>query len=218
MPRRTILNNSASINDQPENDKSNTVATIPTVQKKRRRKWEKENPTTSFRVPPDIANRVIDTEHGLRNVLVNIANHEVVLLDEVTLFFTEYGLTCFERGDLGFEGRPDASTNRRKMKLTGWKESSGWPVELSMKPRKKDQGKEIKLEGKIYTLAYRWGEKAEELRKRLEAIADQYCLPVGEVLVRILEHSVESYKAGRMTLEKDQPAITNQVKKWKELE
>ena len=87
-----------------------------------------------------------------------------------------------------------------------------------MKPRKKDQGKEIKLEGKIHTLAYRWGEKAEELQNRLDAIADQYCLPVGEVLVRILEHSVESYKAGRMTLEKDQPAITNQVKKWKELE
>ena len=86
-----------------------------------------------------------------------------------------------------------------------------------MKPRKKDQEKRIKLEGKIHTLAYRWGEKAEELRNRLDAIADQYCLPVGEVLVRILEHSVDSYITGRMTLEKDQPAITNQVKKWKEL-
>jgi len=32
-----------------------------------------------------------------------------------------------------------------------------------------------------------------------------------------LEHSVDSYITGRMTLEKDQPAITNQVKKWKEL-
>ena len=61
---------------------------------------------------------------------------------------------------------PDASTNRRKMKLTGWKESSGWPIELSMKvSRKKTQEKEIKHERKIYTLAYRWGEKAEAYRQ-----------------------------------------------------
>jgi hypothetical protein len=145
-----------------------------------------------------------------------IANHEVVLLDEVTLAFTEYGLTCFERGDLQFEGRPDASTNRRKMKLVGWKEKAGWPVELSTKPQKKEQSQTSKVEGKIYTLAYRWREKAEELHTRLDAIAEQYCLPVGEVLVRILEHSVARYMAGKMVLEKHQPAITNQVKNWKE--
>jgi len=180
MSRRTVLNNSASINDQPENDNSNTVATIPTVQKKRRRKWEKENPTISFRVPPDIANRVINTEHGLRKILVHIANHEVVLLDEVTLFFTEYGLTCFERGNLVFEGRPDASTNRRKMKLTGWKESSGWPVELSMKPRKKDQGKEIKLEGKIYTLAYRWGKRLKNCENEWKRLPINIACPLAK--------------------------------------
>lgn len=212
MSRRTVLNNADLTHDH-----SNTVATIPAVRTRRHRKWEKKNPTTSFRIPPDIAERVVDQEHGLRNVLVNIANHEVVLLDEVTLIFTEYGLTCFERGDLQFEGRPDASTNRRKMKLTGWKESSNWPIELSMKvSRKKIQEKEIKHERKIYTLAYRWGEKAEELHNRLDRIAEGYCLPVGEVLVRILEHSVDSYMTGRMTLEKDQPAIINQVKNWKE--
>jgi hypothetical protein len=159
---------------------------------------------------------VIAPENGLRSVLNIIANHEVVLLDEVTLAFTEYGLTCFERGDLQFEGRPDASTNRRKMKLVGWKEKAGWPVELSTKPQKKEQSQTSKVEGKIYTLAYRWREKAEELHTRLDAIAEQYCLPVGEVLVRILEHSVARYMAGKMVLEKDQPAITNQVKNWKE--
>ncbi|MCJ7432481.1 MAG: hypothetical protein MUO77_03245 [Anaerolineales bacterium] len=211
MPRRTILNNTDSTNDQ-----SDTVATIPTVQKKRHRKWEKKNPTTSFRIPPDIAERVVAPINGLRNILITIANHEVVLLDEITLFFTEYGLTCFERGDFQLEGRPDASTNRRKMKLVGWKEGDGWPVELSTKPRKKEQSQATKVEGKIYTLAYRWGVKAEALQIRLDAISEQYCLPVGEVLVRILEHSAAMYKAGKMTLEKDQPAITNQVKNWKE--
>jgi hypothetical protein len=211
MSRRTVLNNA-----DPTNDQSNTVATIPTVQKRRHRKWEKKNRTTSFRIPPDIAERVIAPENGLRSVLNIIANHEVVLLDEVTLAFTEYGLTCFERGDLQFEGRPDASTNRRKMKLVGWKEKAGWPVELSTKPQKKEQSQTSKVEGKIYTLAYRWREKAEELHTRLDAIAEQYCLPVGEVLVRILEHSVARYMAGKMVLEKDQPAITNQVKNWKE--
>ena len=211
MSRRTVLTNPDSTTDP-----SNTVVTIPTVQKRRHRKWEKKNPTTSFRIPPDIAERVVAPENGLRSVLNIIANHEVVLLDEVTLAFTEYGLTCFERGDLQFEGRPDASTNRRKMKLVGWKEKAGWPVELSTKPQKKEQSQTSKVEGKIYTLAYRWREKAEELHTRLAAIAEQYCLPVGEVLVRILEHSVARYMAGKMVLEKDQPAISNQVKNWKE--
>jgi len=211
MSRRTVLSNSDFTTDQ-----SNTVVTIPTVQKRRHRKWEKKNRTTSFRIPPDIAERVVAPEIGLRFVLMNIANKEVVLLDEVTVFFTEYGLTCFERGDLTFEGRPDASTNRRKMKLVGWKESNGWPVELSTTPRKKELGKEKKVEGKIYTLAYRWGEKAEVVQSRLDAIAEQYCLPVGEVLVRILEHSVERYMTGKMILEKDQPATMNQVTSWKD--
>ncbi len=215
MSRRTALSNFDFTTDP-----SNTVTTIPTAQKKRHRKWEKKNPTTSFRIPPDIAERVIAPENGLRSVLNIIANHEVVLLDEVTLAFTEYGLTCFERGDLQFEGRPDASTNRRKMKLVGWreKENGGWPVQLSAKPRKKEQSPAPKVEGKIHTLAYRWGEKAEELHTRLDVIAEQYCLPVGEVLVRILEHSAARYTAGKMILEKDQPAITNQVKNWKEKE
>jgi hypothetical protein len=215
MSRRTVLNSV-----DPTNDQSNTVATIRAVQSKRVRKWEKKNPTTSFRIPPDIAERVVDPKNGLRTVLNIIANHEVVLLDEVTLAFTEYGLTCFERGDLTFEGRPDASTNRRKMKLVGWREkdNGGWPVQFSTKSRKKEQSQTPKVEGKIYTLAYRWREKAEELHSRLDAIAEQYCLPVGEVLVRILEHSAARYTAGKMVLEKDQPAITNQVKNWKEKE
>jgi len=211
MSRRTVLNNFDLTTDP-----SNTVVTIPTVQKRRHRKWEKNNRTTSFRIPPDIAERVVAPENGLRSVLNIIANHEVVLLDEVTLAFTEYGLTCFERGDLQFEGRPDASTNRRKMKLVGWKEKAGWPVELSTKPQKKEQSQTSKVEGKIYTLAYRWREKAEELHTRLAAIAEQYCLPIGEVLVRILEYSAAQYMAGKLTLEKEQPAIMNQVKNWKE--
>jgi hypothetical protein len=211
MSRRTVLTNA-----DPTTDHSNTVTTIPTVQKKRQRKWEKKNRTTSFRIPPDIAERVVDPKNGLRSVLNVIANHEVVLLDEVTLAFTEYGLTCFKRGDLTFEARPDASTNRRKMKLVGWKEKAGWPVELSTKPQKKEQSQTSKVEGKIYTLAYRWREKAEELHTHLNAIAEQYCLPVGEVLVRILEYSAAQYMAGKMTLEKEQPAIMNQVKNWKE--
>jgi len=211
MSRRTVLNNL-----DPTNDQSNTVATIRAVQSKRVRKWEKKNRTTSFRIPPDIAERVVAPENGLRSVLNIIANHEVVLLDEVTLAFTEYGLTCFERGDLTFEGRPDASTNRRKMKLVGWKEKDGWPVELSTKPQKKEQSQTSKVEGKIYTLAYRWREKAEELHTRLNAIAEQYCLPIGEVLVCVLEHSAAQYMAGKLTLEKEQPAIMNQVKNWKE--
>jgi hypothetical protein len=211
MSRRTVLTNA-----DPTTDHSNTVVTIPTVQKKRQRKWEKKNPTTSFRIPPDIAERVVSPKNGLRTVLNIIANHEVVLLDEVTLAFTEYGLACFDRGDFTFEARPDASTNRRKMKLVGWREKDGWPVELSTKPRKKEQSQTAKGEGKIYTLACRWGEKGEELHARLRAIAEQYCLPIGEVLVRILEHSVARYMAGRMILEKDQPAIINQVKSYKE--
>jgi hypothetical protein len=213
MSRRTVLNNL-----DPTNDQSNTVATIRAVQSKRVRKWEKKNRTTSFRIPPDIAERVVDPNNGLRSVLNVIANHEVVLLDEVTLAFTEYGLTCFERGDLQFEGRPDASTNRRKMKLVGWreKETDGWPVQLSAKPRKKEQSQTLKVEGKIHTLAYRWREKAEELHARLNAIAGQYCLPIGEVLVRILEYSAAQYMAGKLILEKEQPAIMNQVKNWKE--
>jgi len=211
MSRRTVLNSV-----DPTNDQSNTVATIRAVQSKRVRKWEKKNPTTSFRIPPDIAERVVAPKNGLRTVLNMIANHEVVLLDEVTLAFTEYGLTCFDRGDFTFEARPDASTNRRKMKLVGWREKDGWPVEFSAQPRKKEQSQAAKVQGKIYTLACRWGEKAEALQARLNAIAEQYCLPVGEVLVRILEHSVARYMSGRMTLEKDQPAIINQVKDWKE--
>ena len=146
MSRRTVLSNSDFTHDQ-----SNTVATIPAVQSRRHRKWEQKNPTTSFRIPPDIAERVVDQEHGLRNVLNSIANHEVVLLDEVTLIFTEYGLACFERGDLIFDSRPDASTNRRKMRLVGWreKENGGWPVQLSAKPSKKEQNQTAKVEVKI---------------------------------------------------------------------
>jgi hypothetical protein len=102
------------------------------------------------------------------------------------------------------------------MKLVGWKEKAGWPVEFSAKPRKKEPSHAPKVEGKIYTLAYRWREKAEELHTRLGAIAEQYCLPIGEVLVCILEYSAAQYMAGKLTLEKEQPAIMNQVKNWKE--
>ena len=61
-------------------------------------------------------------------------------------------------------------------------------------------------------------------RQSLPAYAAPLCETVveapqpqgSEVLVRILEYSAAQYMAGKMTLEKEQPAIMNQVKNWKE--
>ena len=176
---------------------------IPMAKKAvRRRDWSKNHPTFSYLIPLPL----IDTAKILQGEVKSAAQFDQdgePRLDGTTdsdmaAIFIDYALTMSKRESITF-----APTPKGKMTL-GWEEAeAGWePAKLPLpKPKKKTEKRER------FYLGYRWmsehhfaiqtlaGDTAPDTNSRSP---HRYTVPIGEVVVRLLQRALKDYKARTM--------------------
>lgn len=145
-------------------------------------------PTVSFYLHPRLAER----GKKLRTALKQIAQLELTSMAEVSQALIGYGTHCYNWGMIKFEARPNPAL--QKMALT-WVASQTWERELKdIQPHDSRQR---------YTLAFRW--ENDRSSSVINEIAERHAVTPGEVLLTLLEHAVEQYKQGEVSLKATTP-------------
>jgi len=176
------------------------VEQLRVVEKKRRdRSWEKQadnRPMLFRRVPP-----------GLCNAIKEVAGDLQVRVDDVARAFLEFGLDCYQKGDLEIrpvlsDGRltlfPKADNRWGKSSIPGWYEKVWDQQAPAKKTRKSQQATARKEQPWKWQVSYRGipGEVQDAIRE----IHRKKSVPLGEVATLLLGHSLEAYRAGQLVL------------------
>ena len=186
---------------------SPTPETAPVRGAKRNRRWEMSHPVLRYWVPVHVreeAQKVRAAIRGLAESLSEKGEEEFsAATGEVARVFLEFSWKDMERGNLAFAPRPNPQG--RKMRLT-WvevEEDQRRPQEIPQNIGEK-RGK-----GDMW-LGYRMlPDEVRLWQSRIQRLAAQHSLAPGEVLVGLLAHGLEAYKAGRLVFRKT-PVVT----KW----
>jgi len=171
--------------------------------KKRRRQYEKANPTVSFRgIPADINEQIL-----------TLAGEQRVMAGEIVEVFLIYGLACVDRGTLPLEPRPKAARMTLFPLSSNWQKRQGRSEEISNPipkpiPTRKSHKEQKAPAAWKSVVSYRGVGK--ETTKTLRLLADKKHVPVGEVATVLLKHGLEAYKAGRIHFD-PQPLTARQT-------
>jgi hypothetical protein len=184
----------------------NTVSFLPPRTEKVKKQRTYKTRTVSFYLHPRLAER----SSRVRALIDEIANRESVLMDETKFTFVDYGVHCYSRGEVPFVTRPNPSV--RKLTLV-WEESDVWKREIHSKKIQKAPGEKNK-----YSIAFRGmtNEQSAAMKKEVTSIAEKHAVTPGEVVIVLLEHAVEQYVNGKMSLKKSQPTVENKIDGWGE--
>ena len=176
------------------------VEQLRVVEKKQRdRSWEKQEdnrPMLFRRVPP-----------GLRDAVREIADDLQVRVDDVARAFLEFGLACYQKGDLQIqpvlsEGRltlfPKADNRWGKSPLPGWYEKVWEQRAPAKKARKAHQSNAGQEKPWKWQVSYRG--IPGDLQDAMREIHQKKSVPLGEVATLLLGHSLDAYRAGRLVL------------------
>jgi hypothetical protein len=177
--------------------------------KKRNRAWESQEqnrPMLFRRVPPALGDAIKQTADTLQ-----------VRVDDVARAFLEYGLFCYQKGEIQIqpvlsEGRltlfPRPGDGKRKPSNPGWSENFREPRPVAKPTRKTRQLKAEKEKPWKWQVSYR-GIPAE-LQDSLREIHQKKAVPLGEIATLFLGHALNAYRAGRLALH-PQPRIASGV-------
>lgn len=162
---------------------------IPAAEpRQRNRGWDNEHRAWSYKIPEHLRQKAAD----IRDAINGIAQAGSTTTDEVAKAFVCLALLHLERGKFKIVGRPDP--RRQKMSVV-WEESeSKWPQEI---PAKKTRSKKPVPAKKSMFLAYRWSKAVHQ--KIIHASSQT--IAMGDVLVALLEHGLESYRRGKLKLD-----------------
>jgi len=168
------------------------------AEKKRDRKWERENRSFLIRgVPPQLTT-------AIKEISVDLD----VKTDDVARAFLEFGLECHRKGEINLT--PVMSDQRltlfpkpvngwQRKKLPGWVEKM-WDSQPPQKPTRR--GKSTQEPGK--EKAWRWQVSyrgiPEDVKETLRQLHQQHSIPLGEIVTALLGHSLEAYQIGRLAL------------------
>lgn len=166
---------------------------------RRRRDWEKKNPSNSYRVPSELHMRAKEISASLSS----IAGEYLSTTSSVAAAFVTFSLSHLRSGKLTIEPHPNPE--RRTLTLHWTEVENGWPKEI--KPLKRKKEGVLAKKDSIF-LGYRWG---ADIDKQIEAIAKQTGVPGGEVVVFLLNHAIEAYRRGQLTLTPEAVVVTNKV-------
>lgn len=191
MARQSALRNS-SISDQNTAPKSGThtgdlhLGWLPAAEKSARdRRWEQDHPAATYRgVPPE-----------LHTQLKTIANELEVTLDDVARAFLEFGLWCFDQGELQIEPVLNQKLTLFPKGKRGWYENGD-----ASKPsaRTKKRRAETPRAWRFPRVSYRL---PTVVREQLDELRQQKHVPIGEVLTLLFSHALADYENGRLVLQ-----------------
>lgn len=191
MARQSAFRNAQfAREDVPEADVSESdlhLTWLQTAEKTTRtRTWEKTHRATTYRgVPPQLHARVKELSGEL-----------AVNLDDVARAFLEFGLACYQRGELRIEPVLNLKLTLFPKGQRSWYENSQAPtppVRNKKKP-KKENHKPWRLPRVSYRLP-------ASIRQQVDEIRQEKNVPAGEVVTLFLSHALEAYENGRLILQ-----------------
>jgi len=169
-------------------------------QRERNREWEKSHPARRYLVPVQV-----------RDELAALAEALMENVDPVACVLFDYAETCHARGTLKF--KPRLNPTGRKHTLA-WEEADTVPIQLPTRRHssmKKTDTPYRSLKGQ--TAAYRLG---DERHAKLKTIAEAYNLPLADVLSAFFRHSIQTYRDGKLKINREPVVMQMQVKSWSE--
>jgi hypothetical protein len=167
-------------------------------EKQRDRSWERQNRSFLVRgVPPALTEQIKDIAVTLK-----------VRADDVARAFLEYGLLCYQRGEIKLT--PVFSNQRLTLfpkPETAWqaKTSPGWIEKLwDVQPPANIGQKRKRQKNAEPEKSWRWQVSyrgiPDDVKIALRQLYQQNSVPLGEVVAALMGHAWESYQAGRLVL------------------
>lgn len=185
-----------------------TVSLLPPRTSKVKKQRIYKTRTVSFYLHPRLAERSAQA----RAMLDQIAEREAVSMDQIKITFVDYGRHCYWRGEIPLVTRPNPIV--RKLTVQ-WEESDAWKREIGS--RKKPVPSPTPIKGHP-SFSFRGETDAQslEMKREVQVIADKHAVTPGEVVIVLLEHAVQQYVDGKISLKKSLPAVENKVDGWNE--
>lgn len=213
-----------TMNDAPPSP----VDMIAAPKKKQRdRTWELQNPACSYVIPK----RLWVTARQVRDDILSIVQYDEqgepredrTTVNAVVSALMDWALNRVENEPSLLKFTPNP-LSRGHMTVTS-REANGWedkPIQLPTPKRRERQSKEVLV------LSYRWTNGSIDQRLRDLAGIDPnanhkkkspftYTVPIGEVVVRLLQLAIEDYKSRSMRLKVQQVAISQTAAGWEAL-
>ena len=200
--------------------------TISVAQPRERdRSWESKNRAFSYRIPQRLREEAIEVRESILSVATyDETGHprlDRTTVDDVASAFIGYALAKAREENLTF-----APTRQGKMKLEWEEAEQGWTsiIELKKVVKKKKQKKQKQI-----VLSYRWtaenhadveklaGEnRPVRFRDDGSIIPDPHRFSVspGEIIVRLLQRSIRSYKEQKLRLATRPETAAQKVSGW----
>ena len=166
---------------------------------KRTRSWEKKNRSHSYRIPLELHMPARDLSASLSG----IASEFLTSASNVAEAFMAFSLSHLHSGRLRIQSKPNPE--RRSLSLE-WKEvDSGRSREVKPGTKKK---KNEWLEARPVFLSYRW---SADISNQIQAIVQKTGVSGGEVVVFLLSHALQAYRAGHLIITPHSVVVTNTV-------
>jgi len=226
-PRRDAFGSWGSTNVLNDSTPSPVDMIAAPKKKQRDRTWETNNPAHSYIVPE----RLWKTAHQLRDNILSIVQYDEqgepredrTTVNAVASALMDWALTQVDHDPSLLQLTPNPSA-RGHLTVT-FKEASKWdqgPILLPA-PKRKERQSNVDL-----VLSYRWTK--QDIGQRIKNVAGSnalanhknkspftYTIPIGEVVVRLLQLAIEDYKARHMRLKVQQVAISQTAAGWEAL-
>ena len=170
------------------------------AQFERDRSWDKKHPAFSYLIPTHL----IETAQKISEAINSAAEFDQdgkfrqdgTTSSDMATIFIDYAIAMSERENLTF-----APTPKGKMTL-GWEEAEeGWEQAKLPPPTKRKKNKKKER----FFLAYRWTREHHEAIQNLAGNSGgskhnphRYLVPIGEVVVRLLQRALKDYKTRKM--------------------
>jgi hypothetical protein len=189
---------------------NNALARIPTAMQakrsepKRKRDWEKGHRSHSYRVPEKYRELVgvEDADEGIRKAIRALAEKHMTTTSRIADACMDFALSELRSGRLNITTRPNPAGTKMSIEWTA--QDEGWPQII---PASKKKTAAV-LKPKPVYLSYRWDPNVDT---QVIAVAKQKAVPNGEVVVRLLQHALEAYQAGRLKLRETALVVKQKV-------
>ena len=181
--------------------------------------WNKAHPVYAYLVPEEL----IEEGKRLREEIRSAAQFEqdgkpredLTTASQMATIWLEYGLKKAAEENISFTPAPTG-----RMELT-WREAeAGWEPAVMPKPKSRKKQKR-----KRFVLAYRWTKEHHESIQRLAGDTapgtnsrnpNRYLVPLGEVVVRLLQRASTGYKRKQLIPDYRMEVIQKRTLGWTE--
>ena len=186
---------------------------------KRDRSWEDNNPVFSYLIPEGLIEEAIRLREEIKSAAQfdqdGKPREDLTTASQMATIWLEYGLKKAAEENITFTPAPTG-----RMELT-WREAeAGWEPAVMPKPKSRKKQKRER-----FMLAYRWTQEHHESIQRLAGDTlpgtnsrnpNRYLVPLGEVVVRLLQRASMGYKKRKLRPRYRMEAVQKRTLGWDE--